>query len=113
MRLTTLIDISADDDLSETIDFGIPVRLLWVYVPTITSGTVNIQASPDSHIDSEDDTPGTFAVVSTDILGGAGTGAAFANLDAATDVAGFRYFKIATSSNQGADRTIILGAVPC
>lgn len=108
--LTGEIDIATDADLSEVIDFGVPVHLLWVYVPTITSATVDIQVCVDDPKD-EDVTPTTFVVAATDILAGAGVGGALALTDDSdNDIRGFRHFKLATSAGQAADRTFILAA---
>lgn len=101
------IDISADDDLSEVLDFGAPVHLLWVYAPTLTSATVDILASVDN---VESPAASTYKAVVTDIFGGAGTGDAIAKLRE-DEVTGWRHFKIATSVAQGADRTFSVGAV--
>lgn len=113
IRATGLVDISVDDDLSEVIDFGCPVRLLWVWAPTLDSSTVDIQVSYDEHISQGSSAaPTNFTTIDSDIFGGAGTGAALYNADLATDITGFRWFKIATGASQtSGDVTFILGAV--
>lgn len=102
-----LLDASADDDLSEVLDFGAPAHILWVYSPTLTSATVDIQGAV-SAADSPAST--AYETITSDIHGGAGTGDALALLRE-NEVTGFRHYKIATSAGQGADRTFVVGAV--
>lgn len=102
-----LIDVSSDDDLSEVLDFGKPVQILWVYSPTLTSATVSLLASVSG---AESPAAGDYETVASDIHGGAGTGDALVLLRE-NEVAGFRHWKIQTGAGQGADRTFSVGAV--
>lgn len=104
---TVVIDASVDDDLSEVLDFGKPVHVLWVHSPTLTSATVTLQASisPDT-----EPAASSYIAVASDIHGGAGTAGGLVLLRE-NEVAGFRHFKVATGAGQAADRTFTVGAV--
>ena len=105
-----MLDISEDDDLSLALDFGKPVRLLWIYVPDIDSADVDIHASISVEENPASD---TFKLFKEDLMGGAGTGDEIVNLSLEDDIAGFRYFKIGTSQSQSADRVFRVGATYC
>ena len=101
-----LIDISEDDDLSTVVDFGYPVKLLWIYAPTITSSAIGIEAAMEIHTVA----PAIWEVVAADVLGADDDGDVLVMLDDTTPITGFQHFRLTAVSGQAADREFILCA---
>lgn len=108
---TALIDISADAKNSNIIDFGEPVQLAWVHVPTLTaSSKLAIHAAPT--LSEEAPSSSNFFSVAADLAGGAVTGGIYILDDEAEVAIGpFRYFKIVSDTDQEADRSFTLAGL--
>lgn len=104
--LKPLIDISEDDDLSTVVNFGYPVKLLWIYAPTITSSAIGIEAA----MEINNETPATWEVVAADVLGADDDGDVLVILDDTTPISGFQHFRLTAVSGQAADREFMLTA---
>jgi len=100
-----LIDISADDDLSTAVDCKMGIPLAIQCPAALTSTTLTIYASANTT--DQDGTAFTTYGLLKDISGNTVTKTFVANAVLAldpTDWAGVRSFKIATNSNEAADR---------
>ena len=102
VEATLLLAFATDDNLTEELDFGEYVRLLWLHIPTVDSAAIDIQMALAAG--------GTFLDIAASVAGVADTGAKFENLADAATLEGVRYIKIATSAAQTANRTFTLVA---
>lgn len=96
--VTATIDVSADDDLSDAVQID-GKRVVGIYKPTTTSTAITFEASLDNS---------TFYTVMNGNSAYSitvATGAGFVNVDPSY-FDGAKWIKIATGSNEGADRSI-------
>ncbi|MCK9355818.1 MAG: hypothetical protein M0R22_01530 [Dehalococcoidia bacterium] len=98
---TATIDVSADDDLSDSVDLGEHYRYLAVIVPALTSARVGVHVAPSL--------AGTYVALGSGTS--AQTDATSGGYATVFDIGGWRFVKLSTSAAQAADREFAVQGV--